>query len=148
VVPLHPQIQFIFIGSVCWAVKNEATASNIHLLFEQGEDAKNRLLEMADVALNPLMAGSGTCLKVLDYMAAGSTVLATEIGARGIAIENGVSGVVCPLDEISSALKRLTSDLNACHAMGRKGAEIARKLYDWEIAAKPIIEALRQIMRR
>jgi glycosyltransferase involved in cell wall biosynthesis len=39
----------------------------------------------ADVALNPVMTGSGSSVKVMDYLGAGLPIVSTPIGARGFA---------------------------------------------------------------
>ncbi len=47
------------------------------------------LFRAADVGLNPMLRGSGTNLKMLDYAAHGALVLSTEVGARGLGFVAG-----------------------------------------------------------
>ncbi len=48
------------------------------------------LFAAADVAVNPVSAGSGQSLKVVEYLAAGVPVVATAAGARGVEGQNGL----------------------------------------------------------
>ncbi|MCL0104448.1 glycosyltransferase family 4 protein, partial [Dehalococcoidia bacterium] len=43
-------------------------------------------IEMADIAINPMMSGSGTNVKMLEYMAYGLPIITTSVGARGLEI--------------------------------------------------------------
>jgi glycosyltransferase involved in cell wall biosynthesis len=47
-------------------------------------------LQYADVALCPLTMGSGTKLKMLDYLAAGLPIVTTPTGTQGLELDNGV----------------------------------------------------------
>ena len=46
-------------------------------------------LGLAGAALNPMRWGSGTNLKMLDYALAGTPILSTTFGARGVGFEAG-----------------------------------------------------------
>ena len=142
-VPRHPEILFVIVGAVCWTVQPAVCPPNLLLFFEREERIKNRLLAMADVALNPLTTGSGVSLKTLDCLAAGTAILSTETGARGVAIENAVHGVLCPLERFSDELTNLTRDMKACHRMGARARQLAIEKYDWPVTTRPFIEAIR-----
>src|SRR5262249_54080382 len=45
---------------------------------------RNIIYQASDLAINPMFAGSGTNIKMFDYMAAGIPAITTAIGARGI----------------------------------------------------------------
>lgn len=82
--PAQPGIHFVLIGSVADALHDLTLPSNVTLTgVVSGEDRDAWLLR-ADVALNPMGAGSGTNVKMFDYLASGLPVLTTAIGARGI----------------------------------------------------------------
>jgi glycosyltransferase involved in cell wall biosynthesis len=55
-----------------------------HRVLRQGfvEDLRP-IFAAADVALNPVMSGSGSSVKVMDYLGAGLPIVSTPIGARG-----------------------------------------------------------------
>ncbi len=62
----------------------------------------------ADIALVPLRAGGGTRLKILEAFAHGVPVVASDIGAEGLEITNGVQYVRANLTaEFAAACRRL-----------------------------------------
>ncbi len=63
--------------------------------------------EACTVALNPVMQGSGTSLKVLDYLAHGLPVVSTEFGMRGFDDLKRLVTLAEP-DEFAAALQRKT----------------------------------------
>lgn len=53
-------------------------------------DERRRHLRAADLLLAPLRVGGGTRIKILEAFAYGVPVVATSIGAEGLAARNGV----------------------------------------------------------
>lgn len=87
VAPRLPHITFAIGGGVCARLPS-ASLPNVSVLGYMEESDKQMWLRAADFALNPMFSGSGTNIKMFDYMAAGLPVLTTAIGARGIASES------------------------------------------------------------
>lgn len=85
-----PYIKFLIIGSVSMAFTNKKLPDNVGLMGIVTESEKKFIYKIADLALNPMFSGSGTNLKMFDYMAAGIPVISTEFGARGIKKEMGL----------------------------------------------------------
>ncbi|MBN1868527.1 glycosyltransferase [Candidatus Sumerlaeota bacterium] len=140
--PRLPDMLFLLVGGVCWPLQFEPRSSNVVLMFEQDEIVKNRLLAISDIALNPLTSGSGTSLKMLDCMAAGAAVVATDKGARGVAIESGVNGVVCATDAMADEIACLVADPALCAEIGSRGRDLARELYDWSVVSAGFVSAI------
>ncbi|WP_371373432.1 glycosyltransferase family 4 protein [Sporomusa aerivorans] len=92
-----PDVTFMLAGSVCEAFTNHNLPDNVALLGIISAQEQRRLFSLADVALNPVRSGSGTNLKMLEYMAAGIPVVTTNVGARGISQNDGssVSARIC-----------------------------------------------------
>jgi glycosyltransferase involved in cell wall biosynthesis len=84
-----PEVAFTVMGSVCYAFDPQLAPANVAFLGEVDDVARNLLLEIADVALNPMEYGSGTNLKMFDFFAAGLPVITTEVGCRGLGLEDG-----------------------------------------------------------
>ncbi len=76
--------KFLLIGSQCMALDKNKVPKNVALMGVVSEEVKNRIFSVADFALNPMLSGSGTNLKMFDYMAAGIPIITTEFGTRGI----------------------------------------------------------------
>ena len=132
-----PQVRFIIIGSVGMYFENADVPDNVVFRGVVDDGVKNSLLGAADVALNPVSSGSGSNLKMFEYMASGIPVLSTPFGARGI---GGACGLmtVCPLE-------RFADHLSLCDFEGNKtkpAREYVEEKHDWRQIARPFLEAL------
>jgi len=81
VVPHCPNVQFHFVGSVCTAIQSKH--KNVYLWGEVSEAKKCAILQSCGVALNPVVSGGGSNIKLADYIANGLYVITTEFGLRG-----------------------------------------------------------------
>lgn len=140
--PALPDVAFALIGSCCNAV-GEAP-SNLHRLGILPEENKRAWLRGATIAVNPLAAGSGTSIKMFDFMAAGLPVVTTAIGARGIESPGGAVFVVAPLDGFVPALRALLDDPARCEAMGRAARNAVEAQYAWERISPALGHLLRK----
>ena len=98
------------------------------------EDAV-RELARAQVAVVPLLAGSGTRLKILEAWAAGTAVVSTSVGAEGLPARDGEQIL---LADGPAAFAEAVSRLLACREMrdrlGKAGRLLMEKEFTWEIA--------------
>ena len=105
IAPQLAHIEFIIAGGVCNAFKKNRQ-KNVTLLGYFDEQDKSRILSSADIALNPMFSGSGTNIKMFDFMAASLPIIVTPIGARGI-IKHSIPGIiVAQKHEFLDALKQ------------------------------------------
>lgn len=94
--------------SSAFAEQNRALPPNVTLVPVFDEGLLWPLIAGADVAANPMLSGGGSNLKIFDYLAVGSPVLATPTGARGLddpsalveVVAATVEGVVAGLDRL------------------------------------------------
>ncbi len=101
------------------------------------------LLAAADLALAPLLAGSGTPIKLLEALAAGIPAVATPAAAEGldpalarcVAIPDGAAGWV-------TTLHGLIANPVAARARALVGAQLVRELHDPGRVAEALHEAL------
>lgn len=77
-----PDVRFIAIGDVGGAYRGEKPP-NLALLGRLEEEDKDLYLAASDIALNPIFAGSGSNMKVADYLSFSLPVLSSRVGARG-----------------------------------------------------------------
>lgn len=85
----------------------------------------------ADICLAPIFTGSGTRLKILEYMAAAKPVVSTPKGAEGI---NGISNenMVCVgAENFTRAIQTLAADPETARRMGVAGYQLVKEGYDW-----------------
>jgi glycosyltransferase involved in cell wall biosynthesis len=142
--PRMPACLFIIIGSVGEVVG--AGGPNVLVAGTVDEARRDALLVAADVALNPIAVGSGTNVKMFDYMAAGLPVLSTDVGCRGICDAlNAPTGIaVEPLESFAARLGRLLAD----PAMGNDYRASVRRFvsarFSWEAISRSLGELLRE----
>jgi len=127
-------VQFIIIG------KNPPDLSkpkNVKIL-GYVDDVKRYILE-SDICIAPLRYGSGTRLKILEYMAMGKSVISTTKGAEGITytpnrdiiIENTIDSFPERIEElIADKIKRSEIEKNAMTLIKQK--------YDWKLYQKKL----------
>lgn len=89
-------------------------------------------LRRADVCTAPILSGSGTRLKILEYMAAGRPVVATPKAAEGLEVESGRHLMIAEAGEFAAAVARLARDREFANAVGRAGCELVRARYSWD----------------
>jgi L-malate glycosyltransferase len=76
---------------------------------------------------------------ILEYMAAGLPVVATDVGGNREAIEHGVTGYIVPdrtPESFASPIIELLGNEARRRAMGRAGYERCRRLFDMDVAVR------------
>lgn len=138
IAPLLNDITFVLVGSVCEIILNKYNnqlTQNIKLMGVVSKEDKKRLLHASDLALNPMTKGSGTNIKVFDYLAAGLPLVTTPVGARGIDFTNNENVVIAEIDKFPEVIKMLINDGALRNKISKKARELAEK-YDWGEIAK------------
>jgi glycosyltransferase involved in cell wall biosynthesis len=97
---LEPRGRLLVVGA-CAEDLSAATGSSVVRLGYV--DDLRPILAAADVAVNPIAYGSGSNLKMAEYLAAGLPVVTTPIGARGFE-EHLASVRVADLDRFAEAV--------------------------------------------
>lgn len=102
-------------------------------------------LAASDVALNPMLSGGGSNIKMFDYLAVGLPVLSTPFGARGL--EGAAEGAmeVCEIGEFPERLRRLvvSGDLSA---RGERGRQLVLERYDWSVISSAMASSMRRLL--
>jgi glycosyltransferase involved in cell wall biosynthesis len=145
IAPKLPTAYFLIAGSVCWMIRNENLGKNVGLAYLITDEEKRELFRVTNVALNPMMSGSGTNLKMLDYMAAGLPVVSTAVGARGINLKNGVHAVICGVDEFPEKISEVISNKKLSEILSSNGRELVKAHYVWKEIAESMAEAINTV---
>lgn len=82
--PALPNVLFVVAGGVGESLGDAPKPFNLRVPGTVYEDTRLSWLRAADIAINPMFGGSGTNIKMLDYMAAGLPIVTTGMGARGL----------------------------------------------------------------
>jgi len=138
--PACPDVFFAVVGGVGAALANEPAIDNLMVTGRVDDAYRDELLLAADIALNPMNAGSGTNIKMFDYMAAGLPVLTTEIGARGIGTRmSAPAGIfVEQLESFASRCVDLIGEVATDSTVRQAVRDTARRRFSWERISKAL----------
>lgn len=88
IAPELPRVEFVLAG------RNPPDVSGSNLYAPGYVSDLPGMLRLADVGLCPLRSGSGTKLKMLDYLAASLPIVTTSEGIQGLPIRDGETALV------------------------------------------------------
>ncbi|MBL4681028.1 MAG: glycosyltransferase family 4 protein [Pseudomonadales bacterium] len=108
----NESFQILLIGSVCEHPSFKTLPSNIIKLGLLPEYEKTAIMRAVDIALNPIISGSGTNLKVLEYVSAGVPVLSTSFGNRGFPFIHGESILIAELEQFKIELLEMSRKID------------------------------------
>lgn len=138
-----PSVTFLVAGSAGLPFKSRPRPDNVRLLGPVSYSMRAVLLASADIALNPMVSGTGSNLKMLDYFAAGVPVLSTAFGARGLAVEPHRHAFVSPIDQFPSALAEFPSmDRGSLTTMIEAAYDLALTRYSWASVAQDLLQTI------
>ena len=130
--PASERVVFLIVGAAAHYFASREVPSNVLLCGRVEDDVKNVLLAVADVAVNPMLSGGGSSLKVPAYMAARLPVITTPIGIRGYDIVDGVHAIVAEPENFAAKLAALVEDAERQRLIGAHGYEYAAAHLDWQ----------------
>ena len=148
-VPAFPHILFVVMGldlATCRKA-GHAVADHPNLVWTGpvSETVKEAVFSLADLALAPLLGGTGSSLKIPDYVAHGKIVVATPIGLRGFEDLVKFPSVIAAQDvraALAEVLERLEMDPAAYDSACRQAREWTARSLDWSVAAQPLVAAM------
>ena len=123
-------VSFVIVGSVGRKLEK---GGHPRLRITGPVDDVHPFLAATDVALNPVVHGSGSNLKMLEYMAAGLPIVTTAVGARGLGLEEGLHAVVDDLRAFPSRLATLLGDEDGRRRLGAAARRLAEQRFDWTV---------------
>ena len=132
--------KIFLLGSQCQYFMNRQLPDNVALMGFLSDEQKRRVFSLVDFALNPMMSGSGTNLKMFDYMAAGIPVITTEFGSRGI--DNKALFITAENSSLPETIN--TFDLHSCSEMVSAAREHMETFFDWAKIAEGLMKKMRE----
>jgi len=140
-----PDVRFAIAGSVGIPLAQTERPANIELFGVVSDELKEALLSVAAVALNPMLHGSGTNMKMLDYMAAGIPVISTAVGARGLGLALGTDLRIATPDRFGEALRAtLDEPGELADERARATRRKIEERFDWQVVTAPLLSAIGQ----
>ncbi len=103
-------------------------------------------LHATDVYVAPLRMGSGTRLKILEAMAAGCAVVATELAAAGLPAEAQRGLIIANTEkDMAAQVVSLLKDPERSRALGQAAREYIRQNYDWSLLIPHLLQVYREM---
>jgi glycosyltransferase involved in cell wall biosynthesis len=113
---------------------------NFSFIGEVDDHTKDVFLGVVDVALNPVITGSGTNIKMLDYFAAGVPVLSTPFGIRGLGVEHQKHCWIAELDKFPDAIRALRQEDDVIKQIRVETARrYVEETFDWRAIANNLL---------
>jgi len=129
IAPQNPDLDFLIIG------KNPPKVvypENVRFLGYV--DDVIPVMAGADICLAPIRSGSGTRIKILEYMAMGKPVISTSKGAEGIECTNGLNIIIeDSIEKYPEIIRELLDNEKKRAALGREARKLISGKYDWEL---------------
>jgi glycosyltransferase involved in cell wall biosynthesis len=143
--PRLPNMWFFLVGGASDTVAHLHAPQNVRLFSAVNADHKTALLELCDIAINPVEQGSGTNLKLLEFLARGLPTVATPVGARGVEAEPGRDLLVATRDAMANALAELAASPAKRADLAQRGRALAERLYDWSATQRGVLDWLNSL---
>ncbi|QDX41033.1 glycosyltransferase family 4 protein [Salarchaeum sp. JOR-1] len=132
-----PPVHFLIMGSVGNALSEGNLPENVTTTGYVEEDFEAHF-DAADIALNPMLSGGGTNIKLIDYFARSLPVVSTPFGARGLDATDGRELVISEIDDFPAAIEAFATNLEQRREIGQAGRELAAEKYTWEASSSKL----------
>ncbi|QFZ91669.2 glycosyltransferase family 4 protein [Synechococcus elongatus] len=145
-----PKQEFLIVGSVGHALQQEfkKLPANVHCLGEVDSRTKQVALSVADVALNPMSSGSGSNLKVVEYLASGLPLITTEFGVRALPAALQEQCLLGDLTEFPNLMQQALNNPHLHDLEVRQSArQIVEEQLDWPAIARDYAIALKSLLK-
>lgn len=120
----------------------EKHKDNDRIVFKQNvDDISNELLNHG-VALAPIFEGSGTRLKVLDYLASGIPIIATKLAVEGL--RDDIADVISIKEtstEYIKEIQKIADNPLEFEQRSEDGRVFVKTFYDWQNQLDPFLKA-------
>jgi len=137
---------FVFVGRnpPQWLVKNKI--KNCVKVYGNVRDVRPYLAG-ADVAIAPIYHGSGTRIKILEYMALSKPIVSTSKGAEGLDVEDGKHMLLRNTpEEFAEAIIDLLSNKKLATQIGKNGQKLAMEKYLWKNIVRKVIKVYEDLL--
>ncbi|MDY6895331.1 MAG: glycosyltransferase family 4 protein [Thermotogota bacterium] len=107
-------------------------------------------LSMGDIGVVPITAGSGTRLKIIEYLALGIPTVSTEVGAEGLPVRDGEHIIIAndAKDGFVEKIIKLLNNKKLQERLNKNGKELVKEKLDWDIVLKGYLEVYKGLENR
>ncbi len=150
--PANPDITFIIVGGAGPEAMPQSHAAqppaNVKILGAVSDEVRNEAYAAADIAINPMFTGSGTNIKMLDFLAAGLPTITTPVGARGLINRHGECFIVDDISRFSEWMQRLRQEPELYGKLAIGARRLATEVYDWQHISQQLGQLILARVRR
>lgn len=140
-----PEVKVVVIGKnpPAW-LKDRFTSDTVEIVGFV-DDVREYLGE-GRIGICPIYEGSGTRLKILEYMASMMPVVSTVKGCEGLSARHGEEILVAQNDlEFKNHLVSLLRDSTLREELCQNGLDFVNEYYDWKHIGKEMLEVYKQL---
>lgn len=137
----NKDLLFLVVGEVSRNLK-----SDDNLIFTGPVKDVISYLKASDIAINPILSGSGTNLKMLEYLASGLPTITTEIGNRGLNLKHKKEVIITEIDQFPEYINQLATDKELYENLSYNGREKVEKEYDWKIISQKALKYYNKLL--
>ncbi|RJO68413.1 glycosyltransferase family 1 protein [Nocardia panacis] len=140
----HPNIEILIVGRGDEErLRKEAGphADRLRLLGQVSDAEKASAMRSADVYVAPNLGGESFGIILIEAMAAGTAVVASELDAFRRVLRDGAAGVLVPVGDsarLAEALHQVLTDRERREALVRTATRVVGE-YDWPVVAEQIL---------
>jgi len=116
------------------------------LIFKGGMDNLSDLLAGYDMGIAPINQGSGTRLKILDYMASGLQVVTTNLGVEGL--DSNTSrylNIEDNMEKYALTIHKTMENLGEYKEASINARKFVELEYDWKNNLEPFLEVYKKL---
>ena len=135
-------IHFMIVGSVGESISTEHDNVTLTGFVPELEP----YVAAADIGLIPIESGSGTNIKLLEYLAKRLPVVTTEFGRRGFRITHGQEALVVPASEFTAAIEQLVTDAELRQHLSENGVQYVQQNHLWEDISSELRTQLKRLV--
>lgn len=140
----HPDIEILVVGRGDEdKLRREAGSLSRHLTFlgQVSDEEKASAMRSADVYCAPNLGGESFGIVLVEAMAAGTAVVASELDAFRRVLRDGTAGVLVPVDDSLALARALDTVLSSDQTRARLVESATRAVadYDWPVVAEQIM---------
>ncbi|MBA2496193.1 MAG: glycosyltransferase, partial [Acidimicrobiia bacterium] len=132
---------FVLVGGHVEAIDRQSLPPNVAPAGVVSDATRLALLRAATVALNPMLMGSGTNLKLVEALAAGAPVVSTPTGARGLPVLDGEHLRLTTADDLAATVAATVID-PARHRRAATARALVERSYDWRALGAGLADVL------
>lgn len=130
-----PGLLIVCAGSIGDAFYDRVVPSNLVFTGVVSDAARRSLLRSATVGLNPMRTGSGTNLKLVEYLAHAIPTVSTPFGARGLDVTDGEHLLVADPPRFADTVEAVLGDPSVADRLATAGRKLVEATHGWPVLA-------------